>query len=78
MIPGQGLKQALAELEVAQTALEDARRNLTQARSEEKACLNRANAAQKEVDKIVADIKAKAPRDTDWNRIKTPKFHEAP
>lgn len=71
---GKGIEQALGELAAAQAALEDAQRATAQARSEETACLNRVNAAQKEVDDLVAAVKSKAHRDTDWGRARQPRF----
>jgi len=74
---GQGLEQALAELAAAQATLEDAQRATAEARNAECACLNRVNAAQKEVDELVAAIKAKASRDSDWGRARQPSFRLA-
>ena len=71
---GKGIEQAIAELAAAQAALEDAQRATAQARGEETTCLNRVNAAQKEVDELVAAVKAKAHRDTDWGRERTHGF----
>ena len=71
---GKGIEQALAELAAAQATLEHAQRAFAQARSEETACINRVNAAQKEVDELVASVKAKAHRDTQWGRDRNPGF----
>ena len=74
MSQGKEIEQALAELAAAHAALEDAARALQQARSEETACMNRVNKAQKEVDDLIASVKAKAPRDTNWGRERNPGF----
>lgn len=67
---GQGLEQAIAELAAAQATLEDAARATAIARSTECTCLNRVNDAQKEVDEMVAAIKAKAHIDSDWGHAR--------
>lgn len=72
-----GLEQALAELAAAQAALEEAERATARARSEESACLKRANEAQKEVDDLVAAIREKAHRDTTWGRARQRGFPAA-
>ena len=54
------------ELELATQEHNEAERAESQARSVLTAAVNRLNAAQKAIDKAMADTRAKAPWNTDW------------
>ncbi len=64
-----------AELSMASQALKEchtryklASEETSRVRSEECSALNAVNAAQKQFDAIVAEMKKQAPRDSDWKR----------
>jgi len=62
------LSNAVAALAQAQDYLTRARVQVSRARSEETAAINRVNEAQRHFDALVAEVKKTAPSDTDWRR----------
>lgn len=62
------LADALAELRTAQSMLELAEQESARAATEETACLNRVNAAQKRIGQLLGEIKETAPSRSDWAR----------
>lgn len=67
-IVAKDFEVVVKNLNEAQAAWENANRAARDARSEETACLNRLNAAQKEFDKLAGALRASATVETDWGR----------
>lgn len=61
-----GITAALNELHEAQRELAGCQAATSMARNKETDARNRCNNAQKAVDKAMAQIRANAPKDTDW------------
>jgi len=58
--------EAMKALEGASLLLVDSQKNTAAARSREVEALNRVNEAQKCVDRLIAEMKASAPHQSDW------------
>lgn len=66
----KSLADLILELQKAKDALGKARQTESFARSETTAATNRYNNLTKEIDAMMAEMKKKAPRDTDWRNEK--------
>lgn len=62
------LANAVAEVAAAQDQLAIMSDRMDRARREESIARNNVNAAQQHFDKLVAEVKKSAPRDTEWKR----------
>lgn len=71
------LSEALSNLEKAKNAYEDASQAYRHASTEQTACLNRLNNAQKAFDKAADAVRGDHPRDSGWSRRKYEQVCEA-